>query len=258
MNNSDFDNVWFGQDLKERNPKDVIRIGDHASCGLSESLDSAQKSRDPERGSASAVGGGLKRVFDIVFSIFAILTFLIPIILIMISLKAYSRGPIFFAHERIGLGGTRFRCLKFRTMEVDAEERLQAVLSSNEKAAAEFAETRKLKNDPRIVPHVGAWLRKSSLDELPQFFNVLSGDMSVVGPRPVTEDEIHEHYGSDHAYMKSRPGITGLWQVSGRNDISYAERVALDEKYVETWAFRSDLSIIFRTVAIVCRDRNGC
>ncbi|MEI4234895.1 sugar transferase [Roseovarius sp. D22-M7] len=243
--------------LKNDKPKHVMHVFDQSSCVLADAVSEPRQSADFDRGPEQAVGGGPKRALDIVFAIFAILTFLVPIILIMIGLKVYSRGPIFFAHERVGLGGTRFRCLKFRTMVEDAEERLQALLASDEDAAAEFAQTRKLKNDPRIVPYVGAWLRKSSMDELPQFFNVLAGEMSVVGPRPVTEDEIREHYGFDHAYMKARPGITGLWQVSGRNDIDYAKRVALDEVYIKNWNFRSDLSIILRTAAIICRDRNG-
>ena len=207
--------------------------------------------------SVPAVGGRAKRLFDIAFSIVAILAFLLPMIVIAVALKAFSRGPVLFAHERVGLGGERFRCLKFRTMVVDAEERLQACLASDVQAAEEFARTRKLKKDPRIVPYIGTWLRKLSMDELPQFLNVLAGDMSVVGPRPVTEEEIHEHYGAEHAYMRARPGITGLWQISGRNDVSYRERVALDEQYVKTWSFRRDLGIIARTAAVVCRDRNG-
>jgi lipopolysaccharide/colanic/teichoic acid biosynthesis glycosyltransferase len=243
--------------LKNDNPKHIMHVFDHSSCVLADAVSEPRQSPDFERGPAPPVGGRPKRALDIVFAIFAILTFLVPIILIMIALKAYSRGPIFFAHERVGLGGTRFRCLKFRTMVVDAEERLKSLLSSDAAAAAEFAETRKLKNDPRIVPRVGAWLRKTSMDELPQFFNVLVGEMSVVGPRPVTEDEIRDHYGYDHAYMEARPGITGLWQISGRNDIGYGERVALDEAYVKSWTFRSDLWIILRTAAVICRDRNG-
>lgn len=204
-----------------------------------------------------AVGGWPKRGFDIVFSLFAILTFLVPMLLIVVALKTLSRGPVLFAHERVGYGGKRFRCLKFRTMVVDANERLDALLASDQEAAAEFAKTRKLKKDPRIVPYVGSLLRKLSLDELPQFFNVLAGDMSVVGPRPVTEDEIREHYGFGHAYMDARPGITGLWQVSGRNEVGYETRVALDEDYVTGWSFRRDLSIILRTAAVVCWKPNG-
>lgn len=206
---------------------------------------------------ARAVGGKAKRAFDIAFSIVALLAFLVPMLVIAVALKVYSRGPILFAHERIGWNGTRFRCFKFRTMVVDAEDRLQTLLSSDKEAAAEFAETRKLKRDPRIVPGIGPCLRKLSLDELPQFLNVLKGDMSVVGPRPVTEDEIRKHYGVNHPYMEARPGITGLWQISGRNDVGYEERVALDAKYVRTWSFGQDLSIILRTVSVICRDRNG-
>ena len=247
----------WDKSLNSNNPKYVMQLYSDSSCIFEDAVKEPRKGPDSERGPAQVVGGGLKRGLDIGFALFALLVFLIPIIAISIALKAYSRGPIFFAHERVGLGGTRFRCLKFRTMVVDAEERLKSLLSSDAAAAAEFAETRKLKNDPRIVPRVGAWLRKTSMDELPQFFNVLVGEMSVVGPRPVTEDEIRDHYGYDHAYMEARPGITGLWQISGRNDIGYGERVALDEAYVKSWSFRSDLWIILRTAAVICRDRNG-
>jgi len=208
-------------------------------------------------GSAVAVGGWSKRAFDIVFSVVAILAFLVPMIYIAVALKVFSRGPIFFGHERVGLNGETFRCLKFRTMVVDADERLKALLASDADVAAEFAESRKIKNDPRIVPYVGSFLRKLSLDELPQFFNVLAGDMSVVGPRPVTEEEIRDYYGYKHAYLKARPGITGLWQISGRNGIDYSERVSLDKEYVSKWNFSRDISIILRTAAVVCLDRNG-
>jgi lipopolysaccharide/colanic/teichoic acid biosynthesis glycosyltransferase len=203
------------------------------------------------------VGGTAKRVFDIAFSICAILTFALPLIGIAIALKIFSRGPVIFAHERIGHDGKKFRCLKFRTMVIDAEERLEALLASDAEAAAEFAETRKLVNDPRIVPHVGTTLRKLSLDELPQLFNVLKGDMSLVGPRPVTRAEIEAHYGYRHPYMQARPGITGPWQVSGRNDLRYEDRVALDAGYVSRWSFTGDLAIILHTAVVLCRDRNG-
>lgn len=202
-------------------------------------------------------GGIAKRGFDIVFSLVALLAFLPLMLLIAVGLKAISPGPLLFGHERVGHNGRKFRCLKFRTMVVNADKRLQQLLETDPDAAAEFAETRKLRKDPRIVPVIGAWLRKLSLDELPQFVNVLVGDMSVVGPRPVTEDEILDHYGTNHDYMDARPGITGLWQVSGRNDVGYAQRVELDAIYVRNWKFRTDLLIILRTIAVVCRERNG-
>ncbi len=208
-------------------------------------------------GSANPVGGMTKRAFDIFFAFFAILAFLLPAIAIAIALKVFSRGPVLFAHERVGHDGKTFFCLKFRTMVVGAEERLEALLASDMEAAAEFAKTRKLREDPRVVPYIGALLRKLSLDELPQFINVLMGDMSVVGPRPVTRDEIDAHYGVLHPYVRARPGITGAWQVSGRNDLGYDERVTLDARYVNGWSFASDFSIILRTAIVLCRDRNG-
>lgn len=142
-------------------------------------------------------------------------------------------------------------------MVIDAQERLQSLLDSDPELAAEFSASRKLSSDPRIIPVVGHFLRKTSLDELPQFFNVLMGQMSIVGPRPVTRDEFQQHYGPSHPYLKVRPGITGLWQVSGRNDVTYSERVQMDANYVTNWKFSRDLLIIFHTVAIVCRDCNG-
>src|SRR5690606_5975025 len=133
---------------------------------------------------------------------------------------------------------------------------LQAYLSENPEAQAEWEATRKLKNDPRVTP-VGAVLRKLSLDELPQFLNILAGEMSIVGPRPVVQEEL-ERYGSAAVfYLKSRPGLTGLWQVSGRNDVSYATRVAFDRYYVENWSLAQDIRIIAKTVPAVCLSRGS-
>lgn len=162
-----------------------------------------------------------------------------------------------FAHERVGEGGELFPCVKFRTMVVGADEQLNQYLEQNPDAAKEFKDTRKLTHDPRIIPVIGTILRKLSLDELPQFFNVLMGDMSVVGPRPVTAEEFDLHYRANHPYLCARPGITGLWQVSGRNDVSYDERVMLDASYVRGWTFAQDIAIIWKTIFVVCLKRNG-
>lgn len=202
-------------------------------------------------------GSWAKRAFDISFCLLAIFILFFLMILIAAAIKYHSRGPVFFYHERVCADGRLFRCIKFRTMVIDAQERLQSLLDSDPELAAEFSASRKLSSDPRIIPVVGHFLRKTSLDELPQFFNVLMGQMSIVGPRPVTRDEFQQHYGPSHPYLKVRPGITGLWQVSGRNDVTYSERVQMDANYVTNWKFSRDLLIIFHTVAIVCRDCNG-
>jgi lipopolysaccharide/colanic/teichoic acid biosynthesis glycosyltransferase len=165
-------------------------------------------------------------------------------------------GPIFFAQRRIGRSGKTFRCLKFRTMAVDAEERLAALLSSNANARAEWARDHKLRNDPRIVG-IGRFLRKSSLDELPQLFNVLLGDMSLVGPRPIVPAEATK-YGRyiDH-YCRVKPGITGLWQISGRNNTSYRRRVAFDVTYSRSRSVMLNIKILAFTVPSVLRAQGS-
>lgn len=202
------------------------------------------------------IGGVRKRTFDILFSIFGLLAFAPIFIIVVIALKIFAKGPIFFSHQRIGAGGQTFGCLKFRTMVVDAEDQLEALLKADPIARAEFERDSKLKNDPRIIPIVGTFLRKTSLDEIPQFLNVLMGDMTIVGPRPVTEREFNLYGNSKNVYMSIRPGITGLWQVSGRNNTSFEERVAFDKIYISTWSMLQDLKIILRTVVVMV-NRDG-
>ncbi|MEC7839531.1 MAG: sugar transferase [Chlamydiota bacterium] len=190
----------------------------------------------------------LKRIFDISFSSFILLISLPIIGIISLLIKLFSKGPIFYSHERIGRGGDRFKCYKFRTMYPDAEIRLKEILQSNPDMKREWELTRKLQKDPRVIP-IGNILRKTSLDELPQFWNVLKGDLSVVGPRPVVEDEMEKHFGLKAGKILSiRPGITGIWQVSGRNDTSYNKRVMLDEKYVDQRSMMLDLKLIAKTI----------
>ena len=199
------------------------------------------------------VGGAAKRVFDIVFSCLALSASAVFLCLIAASIRLSSPGPVFFRHERIGFDGRPFGCIKFRTMRIDADKALKEHLASDENARSEFIRDRKLKDDPRIIPVLGHLLRKTSLDELPQFVNVLKGEMSVVGPRPVTRSELLR-YGSQVAeYQSARPGITGLWQISGRSTVSYPERVAMDARYVKFWTFREDLRIILKTAGVVLR-----
>lgn len=201
------------------------------------------------RGLYSAFG---KRVFDILLAV-ALLPILAPIIAVLSFWVGRDGGSGFFGHKRVGLNGETFRCWKIRTMVTGAEDKLKAYLADNPDAAAEWARDHKLTHDPRIT-RLGHFLRKTSLDELPQIWNVLKGEMSFVGPRPVVEAELEKYGQSLPAYLAQKPGITGLWQVSGRNDISYDERVALDVRYMRERSFRKDLSIILKTgLAVVSK-----
>lgn len=201
-------------------------------------------------------GGILKRSFDVTAAVLA-LAFISPIFLLLVLLvKLSDKGPAFYGHRRIGHNGQSFRCLKFRTMVVHGDRVLQAYLQANPKAQEEWRTTRKLQNDPRVTA-VGSVLRKLSLDELPQLINIIRGEMSIVGPRPVVEEELELYEGAAVYYLQSRPGLTGLWQVSGRNDVSYASRVAFDTHYVKTWSLRSDMMIIARTIPAVCLSRGS-
>jgi undecaprenyl-phosphate galactose phosphotransferase len=191
----------------------------------------------------------VKRVFDVVLAS-ALLLVLAPFFLMTVALIARDGGPAFFSHRRVGMHGRPFGCLKFRTMVTNADAVLKRVLESDPAAAREWARDFKLRNDPRITP-IGRFLRKTSLDELPQLINVLRGEMSLVGPRPIIEAEI-ERYGDDiRYYLEARPGLTGLWQVSGRNDSGYARRVQLDAWYVKNWSLWHDITILLKTVRVV-------
>ena len=195
-----------------------------------------------------------KYIFDITVAS-CLIFFLFPLMAILSSIVALDKGPVLFMHRRVGRQGVLFPCLKFRTMRPDAEAALAALLVRDATARDEWQANRKLKKDPRVTK-VGRILRATSLDELPQLFNVLRGDMSLVGPRPVQQDELDSFYADGDAraaYLSMRPGITGLWQVHGRNDISYADRVALDRTYASKHSLLCDLHILLRTVAVVAR-----
>ena len=194
-----------------------------------------------------------KRALDIIGAGVGLLL-LAPFFLIVALMVRADGGPAFFAHQRVGRGGKLFGCLKFRSMVIDSQARLETLLANDPAARAEWEATRKLKNDPRIT-RIGRFLRSTSLDELPQLINVLLGEMSLVGPRPVQEAEIDRYYGASAAhYMAVRPGITGLWQVSGRSETSYESRVALDVSYVSRPSLLADISILLRTpVAVLSR-----
>lgn len=187
-----------------------------------------------------------KRVFDVAASAVALLP-LSPLMLVMAMLIRRDGGPALFVQPRVGLDGEPFGCLKFRTMCIDAEARLQDVLASDPAKAAQWATFQKLDDDPRITAP-GKWMRKLSLDELPQLINVLKGDMSLIGPRPMTLDQQDEYGASLSAYVRMRPGITGLWQVNGRNATSFAERARLDDWYARNWSLWRDAVILIRTV----------
>ena len=204
---------------------------------------------DPPIVSISPIGLTSKRMIDIVLALSGIIL-LAPLLVICFVATRVSSGPAIFRHKRVGFGGKSFDCLKFRTMVVDAPERLRKLLQEDPAAAAEWTECQKLRNDPRVTP-IGALLRKSSLDELPQLFNVLRGDMSIVGPRPVTEAELLRYGTSVRAYAACRPGITGLWQVSGRSSTSYETRVACDTYYARMWSLSLDIKIMIVTIPSV-------
>jgi exopolysaccharide production protein ExoY len=193
------------------------------------------------------IGMTPKRIADIVLAISGIIL-LAPLLIICFTATVLtSPGPALFRHRRVGFNGKHFDCLKFRTMVTDAPERLHRLLASDPLAAAEWAANRKLRDDPRVTA-IGAILRKSSLDELPQLFNVLKGDMSIVGPRPVTDEELERYTTAIGAYLACRPGITGLWQVSGRSTTTYDKRVACDAFYARNWSMTLDAKILIVTL----------
>ena len=197
-----------------------------------------------------------KRSFDIIFAT-CVLVICAPIyILLAICVHFSSPGPIFYSQERVGKNFRRFKCLKFRTMVVNADRVLADLLANSPEKRQEFEETFKLKNDPRIT-WIGKFLRVTSLDELPQFWNVLMGDMSVVGPRPLVPEEVHKYGNKMERVLTIKPGITGLWQVSGRNDIPYAQRVLIDVYYVNHNNPLLDLWIVFKTIGVVLFPENN-
>ena len=196
------------------------------------------------------------RIIDISGAVFALVLFAPVLLLIVIAMLLCDRGPVLFRHKRIGQNGREFLCLKFRTMVVDADERLKQLLATSPEARAAWLRDQKLKNDPRITV-VGKFLRVSSLDELPQFWNVLVGEMSLVGPRPITQSEV-DRYGRYFAdYISVRPGITGLWQISGRNDVSYRRRVAMDVTYARSQSLSLYMRILVFTVPAVLLARGS-
>jgi len=196
-----------------------------------------------------------KRYFDLSCAIAAVI-FLAPLMGLLYLLVRRDGGPGIFVQQRVGKDGVLFPCYKFRTMVPDAETTLQDLLVCNEQFRKDWEADRKLRNDPRITSF-GAFLRRKSLDELPQLFNVIRGDMSLVGPRPIVPDEREKYGQAITYYMRTRPGLTGLWQVSGRNDISYAKRVELDTDYTRSSTWMKDFAILLKTVGVVVTGRGA-
>jgi exopolysaccharide production protein ExoY len=213
-------------------------------------VDTPSNLRLAEISSAHPIGLNSKRIVDIVLAVSGIVLLAPLLIICFVATVATSRGPALFRHRRVGFKGKYFDCLKFRTMVQDAPERLRELIESDPVAAAEWATNRKLRHDVRVTA-IGAILRKSSLDELPQLFNVLKGDMSIVGPRPVTDEELIRYSGAINAYLACRPGITGLWQVSGRSTTTYEKRIACDTFYARNWSMSLDAKILIVTIPAV-------
>lgn len=197
-----------------------------------------------------------KRLIDLALVLIALPLLLIMTLFIAAGIKATSPGPVFFGHTRIGKRGRSIKCWKFRSMYRNSQEMLAQILAENPEMRAEWERDRKFVNDPRITPF-GRFLRKTSLDELPQLWNILAGEMSFVGPRPVTKEEL-EKYGSNAEFILSvTPGLSGMWQISGRSDTGYEERVTLDSYYIQNWSVWLDLWILIKTVWVVIKGKGA-
>ncbi|MCC5831762.1 MAG: sugar transferase [Chlamydiales bacterium] len=200
--------------------------------------------------------GFLKRVFDISFSLCLLLALFPVFLLIGLAIFICSPGPIFYTQIRLGRGGKPFKCYKFRTMRIDADEHLKKILQKDPLLSSEWERNQKLKIDPRIFPF-GKYLRKTSLDELPQFWNVLKGDLSVVGPRPYMLKQRNELGPLAFKILSVRPGMTGLWQTSGRSNTTFNQRIALDAQYVDAYSMRFDCLLILKTIPEVLFPKNA-
>jgi len=198
----------------------------------------------------------IKRIFDLTTSLLGLIVFIPVGIIISIMIYKDSPGPVLFSHKRIGKNGREFACYKFRSMVMDSQAMLEKYLAENPEAREEWEKDFKLKDDPRVTK-IGAFLRKTSLDELPQIFNVIKGEMSLVGPRPIIKDEIVKYGEYINDFYLVPPGITGLWQVSGRSDTTYEERVEMDSWYVRNWSIWIDLVLLIKTVMVVLQRKGA-
>ena len=215
--------------------------------------------RDKVKITVSGSGSGFyrrcgKRMLDMTLSLI-LLPVLLPIITLIAIVIKLDGGPAVFGHKRVGKGGREFKCWKLRSMCTNSETELASYLKNNPEAEREWRENYKLKHDPRIT-RIGGFIRKTSLDELPQIFNVMAGEMSFVGPRPVTCDELEKYGDAQKAYLSINPGITGLWQVSGRNSLSYQRRVQLDRDYMQSYGLTLDIKILVKTIKVVFTGRS--
>jgi len=215
-----------------------------------------QGDRRISRSLQSLDGELFKRLFDILFSLSVLILFAPVYLLLAFSIALSSSGPIFYVQERVGKNRKRFYCLKFRTMVENADDILLEIMEKSPHLRQEFEDNFKLKQDPRIT-WIGRFLRMTSLDEFPQFWNVLKGDMSVVGPRPLVEEELPRYGRHINKILTIRPGITGLWQVSGRNDIPYPRRVQIDLYYANDKNLWMDMWILFKTIGVVIFPKNN-
>ncbi|WP_348820490.1 sugar transferase [Fontimonas sp. SYSU GA230001] len=200
-------------------------------------------------------GGTAKRALDVVGAV-GLAVALCPLIAVVCAVLLFQNGPVLFSHTRIGQGGQRFKVYKFRTMVPDAQQVLETLLAECPERLAEWERDQKLKDDPRVT-RIGEFLRRTSMDELPQLINVLRGEMSLVGPRPIVDAELPRYGTAKAHYLALKPGLTGLWQVSGRNDIEYSRRVAMDRYYAQHASVWLDLGILLRTVQVVIGRRGA-
>lgn len=235
----------------------VNEAGDFGEIGeLTREVPRRDRPRNVRANKADAGGVDAKRVMDVVGAVLA-LVFFAPAMLIIYVLLFFSGGSPIFAHRRLGKNGALFHCYKFRSMAKNGNAVLAEYLSRNPAAQEEWNRSFKLANDPRVT-RFGTFLRQTSLDELPQLFNVLTGDMSLVGPRPIVPGEVERYADKIEAYYCCKPGITGLWQVSGRSLVAYDRRVRMDAVYASRQSVRLDLLILLRTVWVVFKGRGAC
>lgn len=227
-----------------------------ATSSISIDINGGDRTSPRVRWFGVSIEHGLIRLLDLSTALFFLMLAAPVLVALALFIWASDGGSPIFAHRRIGRGGKSFPCLKFRTMVVDSDVRLAKLLATDPEAAAEWERDHKLRQDPRITP-LGRLLRKSSLDEVPQLLNVVVGHMSLVGPRPIIASEAIRYGRYFHHYCSVRPGITGLWQVSGRNDLSYRRRVVLDTVYSRSKSLRTDLFVLSRTIPAVVSAR-GC
>ncbi|HSI48412.1 MAG TPA: sugar transferase [Ideonella sp.] len=235
---------------RDDGPRDLGGSHPASSAGVSEAL-SMNDVQEAQQIGLGPFSFALKRLFDLISIVVILALFGWLMILIALAVRLSSGPGVIYGHQRVGKDGRLFNCYKFRSMVANSDEVLQELLDGSPEARAEWERDFKLKDDPRIT-RVGRFIRKTSLDELPQLWNVVCGEMSIVGPRPVVQAELDRYYGDAKAHYHSvPPGLTGLWQVSGRNDLDYDQRVQLDKAYVENWNVFTDFMIVMRTVKVM-------